>query len=102
MLHLVQRKQPRKAKVIKMAEQTTTVKATKPDETNAQKFVRLAELRVGNAIESIRKIALLGNKSQYEYTDDQVTAIELALKDNVDTAIKALDTGKPSGSSFKL
>jgi hypothetical protein len=72
------------------------------NESDSQRFVRLAELRVGNSIESIRKVALLGNKAQYEYTDDQVTTIEGALVNAVTSCVKALRSGKASTSSFRL
>ena len=82
--------------------QTTDKPKVNPDETNAEKFVRLAELRAGNAIESIRKLSLLGNKSQYEYTDEQVLKIESALTESVKACMSSLRNGKPSQSSFKL
>lgn len=73
-----------------------------PDETNAEKFVRLAELRVGNALESIRKITLLANKSQYGYTEEQIDAIDAALSGAIQSSMTALRTGRPSTSTFKL
>ncbi len=82
-----------------MADQTKTPKA---DETNRQKFVRLAGLRVGNAIEATRKIALLGNKSQYEYGDEDIAKVEQALNEAVTHAIVALRSGRPSSSTFQL
>lgn len=77
-------------------------KASKADETDRQRFVRLAGLRVGNAIDATRKIALLGNKSQYEYGDEDIVKIEQALNEAVKHAIIALRSGRPSGSTFQL
>lgn len=90
-----------------MPDATTTPKTNdkpkvNPDETPRQKFVRLAQLRTGNSIESIRKLALLGNKSQYEYNDDDLLKIETALTGAVSACMGAMRNGKPSQSSFKL
>ena len=77
-------------------------KTSKADETNRQKFTRLAGLRVGNAIEATRKIALLGNKSQYDYGDEDIAKIEKALSEAVRHAVVALRSGRPSSSTFQL
>lgn len=73
-----------------------------PDESNRDKFVRLAQGRTGTAIDSIRKIALLGNKSQYEYTDADIAAIRTALDGAVKATVKALEDGRPTASTFVL
>ena len=77
-------------------------KTPKADETNRQKFVRLAGLRVGNTIEATRKVALLGNKSQYEYGNEDIVKIEQALNEAVEHAITSLRSGRPSSSTFQL
>lgn len=74
----------------------------KADETPRQRFVRLAELRVSNSLDAIRKLGLLGNKSQYEYTDDDIAKIDAALVKAKDAALTAMRTGKPTQSSFSL
>ena len=64
--------------------------------------MRLAELRVSNSLDAIRKLGLLGNKSQYEYTDDDIAKIDAALVKAKDTALSAMRTGKPAQSTFSL
>lgn len=61
-------------------------------ETKAQKFKRLAEPRVENAI---RKIALIGNlsSSSYDYNYDQMQKILKALRDAVDEVEKKMRKG---------
>jgi len=73
-----------------------------PDETSRQRFLRLAQSRTGTALNTIKGIGVLGNKSQYEYTDEDVTKIESALNGSVQSAMKALRAGKPVKSSFTL
>lgn len=74
----------------------------KSDESPRERFVRLAELRVSNSLDAIRKLGLLGNKSQYEYSDDDIAKIDKALTSAKDAALMALRTGKPTQSSFSL
>ena len=47
------------------------------------RFVRLAENRVSRAINSIRLIGNLSNKSNYSYTDADVRAIISALQSEI-------------------
>ncbi len=48
-------------------------------EKDRQKFVELAEKRVGRAIKDIRLIGNLSNKSNYTYSEDDVKKIIRAL-----------------------
>lgn len=63
-----------------------------PEETKADKFKRLAEHRVNNAI---AKIGLIGNlsASSYEYTADQVEKILSGLKASIDEVEKKFQKG---------
>lgn len=85
----------------------STKEQTSPDEpksgeTPRDRFVRLAELRVMNTLDGIRKIGLLGNKSQYKYDDEDIEKIDAAITRAKDSALSALKTGKPTQSSFSL
>lgn len=60
-------------------------KANIPEnETTAQRFVRLAEPRVANALDSIERIGKLANPSLYEYAQEDVDTIITVLKAMVD------------------
>ena len=48
-------------------------------ETDREKFVRLANKRVNNAIKAIELIGNLSNRSNYDYTQDDAEKIFLAL-----------------------
>jgi hypothetical protein len=74
----------------------------KADETPRDRFVRLCELRVSNVLDATRKLGLLGNKSQYEYTDADIEKIKSALEKSMTAALGALKSGKPTQSSFTL
>lgn len=49
------------------------------DNDDREKFKRLAEKRVNNAIKNIRLIGNLSNRSNYSYTDQEVDKIFRAL-----------------------
>lgn len=51
----------------------------KSPETKAQKFQRLAELRVSNILEDIRILSHLHNVGNYEYTPAQVNKMKEVL-----------------------
>ena len=67
------------------------------------RFVRLAENRVSRAINSIRLIGNLSNKSNYSYTDADVRAIISALQSEINN-LKGQFNKKNSKSSdqFRL
>lgn len=67
--------------------------ATRKDRDKRGKFVELAEKRTVNAIRAIRVIGKLGNKSAYEFDDEDVAKIIRALTKETD-ALKARMTSK--------
>ena len=78
---------------------------TAPREPRAkrEKFVELAESRTRNAIKAIRVIAKLGNKSAYEFTENDVKKIAGALSKEVEALrVKMLSTGGKESVDFKL
>lgn len=50
------------------------------------KFKELAEKRVNNAIKNIQLIGNLSNTNNYEYTDEEVSKIFKALKEEIQTS----------------
>ncbi len=65
-------------------------------------FIRLAEGRVTRAIDSIRVIGNLSNRSNYEYTEEDSKKIIDALQSEVN-ALKVQFKPKPSSNKgFKL
>ncbi|MDD3480896.1 MAG: hypothetical protein PHW75_01565 [Patescibacteria group bacterium] len=49
-------------------------------ESRREKFRRLANIRVNNALKQIGLIGNLSNKSSYEYTDDDIRKIFAELE----------------------
>lgn len=52
-------------------------------ETKREKFIRLAENRVNSTIKEMNLIGNLANKSNYDYTKDDVDKIIKTLKKSV-------------------
>jgi hypothetical protein len=67
------------------------------------KFVRLAEARVSKALQSIRLIGNLTNRSAYEYTEEDVKKIVKALNSEVESmAARFRQTEGRARPEFKL
>jgi len=73
-------------------------------EQDRDKFVRLANKRVSTALKAIQLVGNLSNRSNYDYTDDDVSKIFRALQDALSESRKRFDASKkPNGGTlFKL
>lgn len=69
-----------------------------------QKFVDLARKRVSKAMKDIQLIGNLSNRSNYDYTEDDVAKIMKALTDEVSACRKKFDVAikKQSKTTFEL
>ena len=68
-----------------------------------KKFVALAEVRTAKAMQSIRLIGNLANKSNYEFTDIDVQRITKALEQEIkDLKTRFQSSGTRSRPEFKL
>lgn len=72
------------------------------NESKSDKFKRLANHRVPRAIKIMRSIGMLGNKSQYESTDQQTAAILQAIQDAYASMKGRLLGASQEEKSFKL
>ncbi len=61
-------------------------------ETKRDKFVRLAENRTNKALEQIRLLGNLSNKSTYEYSKQDVEKIFNALENEIANSKKQFQT----------
>lgn len=72
-------------------------------ESRKDKFVRLAEKRTQRAIESVRLLGNLSNRSNYEFLDSDVKKIFKALDDELKLAREKFhQSGSHKGSGFTL
>ncbi|OIO81461.1 MAG: hypothetical protein COW11_01385 [Candidatus Omnitrophica bacterium CG12_big_fil_rev_8_21_14_0_65_43_15] len=74
---------------------------SRPNETAEEKFIRIANLRVPNAI---KKIKLIGNlsASAYKYSEDQVSKTIASLRQAVDEVEAKFKKGSQKSDSFSL
>ena len=82
-------------------EEREETQGANPNETPEQKFVRIATLRVPNAI---KKIKLIGNlsASAYKYTDEQIDKVISGLRQAVDEIEAKFRKGSKKPDSFSL
>jgi ABC-type Fe3+-hydroxamate transport system substrate-binding protein len=72
-------------------------------ELDRTKFVELAEKRVTRALNDIRLIGNLSNRSNYTYTDDDARKIYKALRDAVEEVRNRFERkGGEKAAVFKL
>ncbi|MDB4078256.1 hypothetical protein N9509_02430 [Amylibacter sp.] len=67
-----------------------------------KKFLELAETRVNKVLEGMRLIGNLSNKRNYDYTDDQIKKIFLALDDQLKDLKNKFKSENKSNTKFKL
>ena len=66
------------------------------------KFKEIGERRVSRAIEAIRLVGNLANRSNYDYTEDDVKQLTRALQDALQNVkAKFADNTKKKGFKFK-
>lgn len=87
-----------------MAKGSTNRKKTTvdPNETKAQKFVRIGQVRVGKAIKAIQNVAALGGRS-YESTPAQHAKISTLIRGAHDDMLaKLAGTSSTGGPKVEL
>jgi hypothetical protein len=67
-----------------------------------EKFVRLANKRVSNALRAIQLIGNLSNKSNYDYTNEDVAKILKALSDEVAACRKRFDLAQKKQGNIRF
>lgn len=73
-------------------------------EDDRSKFVKLASARVSKALKDIQLIGNLSNRSNYDYTDEDVAKIFKALQEEVSSCKRKFEHARKKGSkpSFML
>jgi hypothetical protein len=66
-------------------------------EEDRSKFVKLASARVSKALKDIQLIGNLSNRSNYDYTDEDVSKIFKALSDEISSCRRKFDNARNKG-----
>lgn len=74
----------------------------KQDETKEEKFIRLAEVRVGKAQNAIQRLGNLSNKSAYHYTDGQIEQMFGTLETEIARVKAKFSAKKDTTEPFKF
>ena len=64
---------------------------TKKSETKRDKFIRLAEYRVNQVLDGLRKIGNLSDKRNYEYSDQDIDKIFSVLSKEINKTKNRFD-----------
>jgi hypothetical protein len=78
------------------------VKQKKTREEDRQKFVDLANKRVSKALQTIQLIGNLSNRSNYDFTNDDVAKIFRALQEEIAACKKRFDLAMKKHANKKL
>ena len=71
--------------------------------TSREKFVKLANARVNNALKSIMLIGNLSNRSNYTYGEDDTKEIFRCLRKEIDNAERRFkESGSGGREEFKI
>ena len=70
--------------------------------TRDERFKRLAEQRVNAVLDKLRLLGQLSNRSNYEYTDEQVEAIFKAIQKDVNETKAKFREGRKQRERFTL
>ena len=83
---------------------TRTGKGPQVREIDRAKFTKLASARVSKALKEIQLIGNLSNRSNYDYTDEDISKIFKALSDELADCRRRFETAKkkPSEPKFVL
>lgn len=71
-------------------------------ETKREKFIRLAEARTNKILEMLRLLANCSNKSNYEYTEDDIKQIFSAIEREVKNSKNAFLGIEAKDEKFQL
>jgi hypothetical protein len=74
----------------------------RPEETKAERFLRLAPVRVDNALMRLGQLRQLAAAGTYEYTDEQAERIVSKLEEEVRAVARDLRARRVSRSGFQL
>lgn len=71
------------------------------NETKGDKFKRVAGLRMGKALDAISRLGSVSG-SGYEYTEEQVSRMETALREALNASIARFKGSKKTGTGFQF
>lgn len=76
--------------------------SARPDETKGEAFKRLATKRVTVAMDKIRLVGNLSSRGNYDYTPEQVDAIEAALVSSIVEIMRKFRNERAAKKEFTL
>lgn len=74
----------------------------KPKESKSELFIRLATKRVSSVLKALRILGNCSNRSNYEYTSEQVDSLNVSLTNALLDTINKFTPSKKEQESFKF
>ena len=85
----------------KLAKKTNNIK-TAEKESKVELFLRLATPRIEKVLKSLRILGNCSNRSNYEYTDEQVDKMSIILSKALEKTIVKFHDTKKEQESFEF
>lgn len=67
-----------------------------------ERFIKVGERRINNALKAISLIGNLSNKGNYEYSQAEVRKIERVLKEELASTMSRFDNNSKSKNGFSF
>ena len=74
----------------------------KPKESKSELFIRLATKRVSSVLRSLRILGNCSNRSNYEYSTEQIDSMYESISESLDSIIAKFTPSKKEQESFKF
>jgi len=77
-------------------------KVVKKKETKTELFIRLATKRVSSVLRSLRILGNCSNRSNYEYTSEQIDSMYKTIQNSLDSMYAKFTPSKQEQETFKF
>jgi len=78
------------------------IKTPKKKESKAELFLRLATKRVSSVLKSFRILGNCSNRNNYEYTSEQINAMDTTIQNSFDSMLGKFTPSKKEQESFQF
>ena len=75
---------------------------TKVKESKSELFSRLAKVRTEKVLKALRILGNCGNRNNYEYTQEQIDSINLAISTAIESTLDKFTKSKKEIESFEF
>jgi hypothetical protein len=81
---------------------TKVKEVKKPKESKSELFIRLATKRVSSVLKSLRILGNCSNRSNYEYSQEQINVMSTTIQDSLESMLAKFTPSKKEQETFKF